>query len=96
MIAETTINLYPIFKFILYLLAVFGSFYFINTVAHLLSNKHTVDKFINKYPNVTELFCKLPLREQNIENNQEIHDLNLITEDIKKRLDAIEKRLNNG
>lgn len=96
MIAETTINLYPIFKFILYLLAVFGGFYFINTIAHLLSNKHTVDKFINKYPDVTEIFCKLPIREQNIENNQEIHELNQITNDILKRLDALEKRLKNG
>ena len=90
------VNLYYVFQFILYLLAIFGCFYFINSVAHLLSNKHTVDKFINKYPDVTEIFCKLPIREQNIENNQEIHELNQITEQILKRLDEIEKRLNNG
>lgn len=47
------------------------------------------DKFLNKYPDVTEIFCKLPLREQNIENNQEIHEIN-------KRLAEIEKRLGNG
>jgi len=47
------------------------------------------DKFLNKYPDVAEIFYRLPLREQNIENNQEIHEIN-------KRLDAIEKRLNNG
>ena len=72
MIAETTINLYPIFKFILYLLAVFGGFYLLNTVAHLLSNKHTTDKFLEKYPNVSELFINKTEKEQNIENNQEI------------------------
>lgn len=86
MIAETTINLYYIFQFILYLLAIFGIFSFINTVAHLLSNKHTTDKFLKKYPNVSELFINKTAKEQNIENNQEIHEIN-------KRLDAIEKRL---
>ena len=86
---ETTINLYYIFQFILYLLAIFGIFSFINTVAHLLSNKHTTDKFLEKYPNVSELFISKTAKEQNIENNQEIHEIN-------KRLDSIEKRLNNG
>ena len=52
-------------------------------------DQKVIDKFLDKYPDVTEIFCKLPLREQNIENNQEIHELN-------KRLDAIEKRLGNG
>jgi len=89
MIAETTVGVYPIFKFILYLLAIFGAFYFINTVAHLLSSKHTVDKFLEKYPNVSELFINKTAKEQNIENNQEIHEIN-------KRLAEIEKRLQNG
>ena len=86
---ETAINLYYIFQFILYLLAIFGIFSFINTVAHLLSNKHTTDKFLEKYPNVSELFINKTAREQNIENNQEIHEIN-------KRLAEIEKRLGNG
>ena len=86
---ETTINLYYIFQFILYLLAIFGIFSFINTVAHLLSNKHTTDKFLEKYPNVSELFINKTAKEQNIENNQEIHEIN-------KRLSEIEKRLGNG
>ena len=69
---ETAINLYYIFQFILYLLAIFGIFSFINTVAHLLSNKHTTDKFLEKYPNVSELFINKTAKEQNIENNQEL------------------------
>ena len=89
MIAETIIGVYPRLKSILYLLAIFGAFYFINTVAHLLSSKHTVDKFLDKYPNVSELFINKTAKEQNIENNQEIHEIN-------KRLAEIEKRLGNG
>ena len=48
-----------------------------------------IDKFLEKYPNVSELFINKTAKEQNIENNQEIHEIN-------KRLDALEKRLNNG
>lgn len=95
-----TINLFWILVFSLIIGAIcLISFLFHNGFSLNLFAKHdqkVIDAFLEKYPDVTEIFCKLPLREQNIENNQEIHDLNLIAEDIIKRLDAIEKRLNNG
>lgn len=93
MIAETTINLYPIFKLLSVTSIIAIVIFLLHNLGGLkLFSRHgqkVIDKFLNKYPDVTEIFCKLPLREQNIENNQEIHEIN-------KRLDAIEKRLNNG
>lgn len=77
---------------ILFLIIAIVIFLFHNFKSLNLFSKHdqkVIDAFLEKYPDVTEIFCKLPLREQNIENNQEIHEIN-------KRLDAIEKRLNNG
>lgn len=82
-------NYYPISKFIICLFAVVGFWGFLNNLSHIWLNKHTTDKFLEKYPNVSELFINKTAKEQNIENNQEIHEIN-------KRLDAIEKSLNNG
>ena len=77
---------------ILFLIIAIVIFLFHNGFSLNLFAKHdqkVIDAFLEKYPDVTEIFCKLPLREQNIENNQEIHEIN-------KRLAAIEKRLKNG
>jgi hypothetical protein len=88
-----TINLFWILVFSIIIGAIcLISFLFHNGFSLNLFAKHdqkVIDAFLEKYPDVTEIFCRLPLREQNIENNQEIHEIN-------KRLDAIEKRLNNG
>ena len=88
-----TINLFWILVFSLIIGAIcLISFLFHNGFSLNLFAKHdqkVIDAFLEKYPDVTEIFCKLPLREQNIENNQEIHEIN-------KRLAEIEKRLNNG
>lgn len=88
-----TINLFWILVFSLIIGAIcLISFLFHNGFSLNLFAKHdqkVIDAFLEKYPDVTEIFCKLPLREQNIENNQEIHEIN-------KRLAEIEKRLGNG
>lgn len=88
-----TINLFWILVFSLIIGAIcLISFLFHNGFSLNLFAKHdqkVIDAFLEKYPDVTEIFCKLPLREQNIENNQEIHELN-------KRITELEKRLNNG
>ena len=74
-----------------------------------LFSKHDnsiIDKFLNKYPDVAPEFMKKGLKEQNIENNQEIHEINKrfdkieteledlkdITEKLTKILEEIEKR----
>lgn len=65
------VNFYPIAKFIICLFAVVGFFTFLNNLLHTF----TFGKLLDKYPDVTNIFARLSLREQNIENNQEIHDL---------------------
>ena len=82
-------NFYPIAKFIICLFAVVGLFSFLNNLLQIVGNAYMVKSFLKKFPDVLPEFMKKPLREQNIENNQEIHDIN-------KRLEKIEKRLKNG
>jgi hypothetical protein len=45
---------------------------------------------IQKYPDVQKEFMLLPEREQNIENNQEIHEINQKIESLENNLDKIE------
>lgn len=89
MTGTVVVNFYPIAKFIICLFAVVGFWGFLNNLSHIWLNKHTTDKFLEKYPNVSEFFVNKTLKEQNIENNQEIHE-------ILVRIAKIEKRLNNG
>lgn len=88
-----TINLFWIIVFALIIGTIcLISFLFHNGFSLNLFAKHdqkVIDAFLEKYPDVSELFMKLPLRQQNVENNQEIHE-------ILVRLAKIEKRLNNG
>ena len=82
-----TINLFWILVFSLIIGAIcLISFLFHNGFSLNLFAKHdqkVIDAFLEKYPDVTEIFCKLPLREQNIENNQELweHDKKLKKQD---------------
>jgi dihydroorotase len=45
---------------------------------------------IQKYPDVKKEFVLLPEKEQNIENNQEIHEINQKIESLENNLDKIE------
>lgn len=49
-------------------------------------DEHIADKFLDKFPLVVPDFINKNLREQNIENNQEIHELN-------KRMEVLEAEL---
>lgn len=77
------VNFYPIAKFIICLFAVVGFWGFLNNLSRIWLNKHTTDKFLEKYPDVTPDYMAKGLRIQNIENNQEIHEIN-------KRLDTLQ------
>lgn len=73
------------------LAVVIGIFIFLfhNGFSLNLFSKHDngiIDKFLSKYPDVTPEFMKRTLKEQNIENNQEIHAVN-------KRLDNSDKAI---
>lgn len=89
MTGTVIVNFYPIAKFIICLFAVVGLFSFLNNLSHIVGNAYMVKSFLKKFPDVLPEFMRKPLREQNIENNQEIHEIN-------KRLAEIEKRLGNG
>lgn len=82
-----TINLYPIFKIFCILFAIVGLFSFLNNLLHIVGNAYMVKSFLKKFPDVLPEFMRKPLREQNIENNQEIHDIN-------KRLEVLEGKIN--
>ena len=53
-------------------------------------------QLINKYPDVKPEFILLPEREQNIENNQEIHEINVRLYDIEKSIEEIRRTQRGG
>lgn len=88
------INVAPVFSFIYNLLALLGGLTLLFVIIFLTYSHKNIgmfarqnDKFVNKlldkFPLVSEEFVNKGLREQNVENNQEIHEQN-------ERLDAIE------
>lgn len=91
---ENLLNLYSVFRVVIYILAVFGLFYVLQTLIHavkdkILGVKHIereeksreldsdiIQELIKKFPDVSEEFMRKSEKLQNIENNQEIHDIN--------------------
>ena len=88
------INIDPIFK---YLVTIAGiillgviAFLFHNFKGLNLFSKHdnsVIDKFLSKYPDVSPEFMKKDAKAQNVENNQEIHEIN-------KKLAELEEKIN--
>jgi len=63
-----------------------------NTKLFVKKDEHIADKFFDKFPLVSPDFYNKTAKEQNAENNQEIHEQNIILENILERLDALEKK----
>jgi peroxiredoxin family protein len=87
---EIVINIQPFIDIItiIALIILLGviAFLFHNFKGLNLFSKHdnsVIDKFLSKYPDVSPEFIKKDTKAQNVENNQEIHEVN-------KRIDAIE------
>lgn len=89
-----TYNLYPVFKFVIILFAIVGGYNLLSNLFNLLSRgfKDKLDNtkdmsifngLIAKYPNVAPDFFNKSSKEQAIDNNNEIHEIN-------KRLDKIQ------
>lgn len=87
---DIVINIQPFLD----LVAIIAGIVLLGVIAFLFHNfkglnlfsKHdnsVIDKFLSKYPDVSPAFIKKDAKAQNIENNQEIHEVN-------KRIDAIE------
>lgn len=51
-------------------------------------DKEIANKFLDKFPLVSPDFINKSAKEQNVENNQEIHELNKKIEDINSRINA--------
>ena len=88
---EVTLNLYGIIK-VLSIISILSIIAFLvhNGFIFKSFSKHDsglFDKFLSKYPDVAPEFMKKGIKEQNIENNQEIHEVN-------KRLDEQDKKIN--
>ena len=81
-----TINLAWIFLFIFLGVVVFLIHSGFNVNLFVKKDEHIADKFLDKFPLVVPDFINKNLREQNIENNQEIHELN-------KRMEVLEVEL---
>ena len=84
---ELYINLYPIIKYGIIILAIFGGCFLLNNLINIVKdiifkNNDTkiTTNFIDKFPLVSVDFYKKTQKEQIAENNQEIHEVN-------KRLD---------
>lgn len=58
--------------------------YFIKECFFKTKDSDITNNILKKYPDVTSIFVSKSIREQNIENNQEIHDIN-------KRFDKLER-----
>ena len=85
-IVTTTINIAPVFQFIQIALMQLGLFTLVIIIVFLTHNRKNVEMIVEKYPLVSHDFIYKGLRSQNIENNQEIHEIN-------ERLDQIESKL---
>ena len=86
----------PILHFGFYSLAILGAFTLLIIVFFLIYSHKNINVFVNqnnrlidKYPLVSEIFMKQPLREQNIENNQELHEHRKEIDEIKESLSKI-------
>lgn len=97
-----TLNFAWIGLFIFLCIAVFLFHSGFNINAFIKKNIHAKDcntditqDLIQKFDLVKPEFINQPLREQNIENNQEIHEINKKLLDIQKDLDEI-RRIQRG
>ena len=59
-------------------------------------DEHIADKFFEKFPLVSPDFMNKNTVEQNIENNQEIHEINIRLYDIEKSIQEIRRTQRGG
>ena len=90
---ESFINLYPIFKYGLIILAIFGGCFLLNNLINIIkdvifkkNDTKITTSLIDKFPLVSPEFYKKTKIEQLAENNQEIHEIN-------KRLDLKDREI---
>ena len=73
-------------------------FLFHNGFSLKLFSKHdnnVIDKFLNKFPLVNADFINKNVKEQNIENNQEIHELHKRITYLEQQIEKLSEELSN-
>ena len=98
--AITTINIEPIINLVQNVLMILGGFTLLYILSFLVYSHKNINVFINqnnklidKYPLVSPDFFNKTSKEQNIENNQEIHEIN---KKIEKLEELVEKVIENA
>lgn len=97
---EYSINIYVLLKYIVLALAMYGFFMLLHAILHAAKDtklniktktldNEVIKELIKKFPDVSEEFMNKSEKLQNIENNQEIHE-------IKKQLRTIGEARKNG
>ena len=86
----TTLNIYPLLEWLIKIViicAIVILFYFLKECFFKIKDTNITTSLIDKYPLVTPEFMQKNAKEQNIENNQEIHEIN-------KKLAELEEKIN--
>lgn len=95
---EFSLNIVPLIEFAEKILMILGGFTLTGIIIFLVYSHKNINVFINqnnrlidKFPLVMPEFMVKNEKLQNIENNQEIHEMKKeLEEDIKKRIEKLE------
>ena len=101
---EVVINLYPIIKYgitIIGFIVLLFIFYCLvykqlrnnKEIIEIKENSNTINNLINKFPLVNADFINKNVKEQNIENNQEIHELHKRITYIEQQIEKLSEEL---
>lgn len=70
--------------------------YFIKECFFKTKDSDITNSILEKYPDVSSLFINKSLKEQNIENNQEIHEINKRFDTLQRENDILKETLNKN
>ena len=90
---EIEINIYPLLEWVVILFAVVGAFWTVNSLTQVIVNSKKdlsiTKSFLEKYPLVNSEYIQKDVKAQNIENNQEIHEINKKLENLEDKINKI-------
>ena len=86
-----TINMF----WIVIIIAIILIAYFLKECFFKTKDSDITNNVIDKYPLVNPLFINKSIREQNIENNQEIHEINKRFDNTEKQIQEIKETINS-
>ena len=86
-------NILPITNLLLIIvISILAVHSFVHLHRHRNDKNRIIKEIDDLYPLVTPDFYNQPLSQQTIENNHEIHEINIRLEKIEKRLKELEKK----